>query len=111
MVFKLGTIEHAKGYVINKLFEQDRYGGAHLPVIYLSQGYPVHWRHLIKQATEALRRERIIRIEKKRTGRDYADHAVLVRSNLDKARPLLNGYRASVGLPRVGKDLKTFLPS
>jgi hypothetical protein len=65
MVFKIGTLEHAKGYVINKLFEQERFGATHLPIVYLSQGYPPHWKHLIKQATDELKKERIIRIEKK----------------------------------------------
>ena len=110
MAFKLGTLEHAKGYVVNKLFEQRRFGGKHLPVVYLRHGYPPNWRHMIKTATEALRKEGIVRIERKRTGRDYADHAVLVWSKLGQARSLLNGYRAKEGLPRLGRDLKTFLP-
>lgn len=110
MIFKLGTVEHAKGYVINKLFEQQRYKDTHLPVIYLSQGYPPHWRHLITRAVQELKQERIIQIVKKRTGRSYGDHAVLVRSQLGKARALLNGYRAASGLPRLRPDLNSFWP-
>ena len=110
MAFKVGTVNHAKGYVINKLFEQERYGGTHLPVIYLSQGYPRHLRHLITQAVVELRKEGLIRIVKKRTGRGSGDHAILVKSRLSQARGLLNGFRAARGLPRLGKDLKTFLP-
>ena len=33
MVFKLGTLEHAKGFVINKLFEQKRFVGKHLEAV------------------------------------------------------------------------------
>jgi hypothetical protein len=110
MVFKIGSLSHAKGYVINKLFEQERYGGTHLPVIYLSQGYPPHWRHLITNAVEELRKEGIIRIVKKRTGKGYGDHAVLVRSKLGEARALLNGFRAARGLPRLKPDLVSFWP-
>jgi hypothetical protein len=110
MVFKVGTIEHAKGYVINKLFEQNRYGAVHLPVIYLSQGYPSHWKHLITQAIEELNKERIIQIVKKRTEKGSGNHAVLNRSELGKARALLNGFREARGLPRLKPDLKSFWP-
>lgn len=110
MTFKLGSLNHAKGYVVNKLFEQERYGATHIPVIYLSQGYPSHLKHLVRQGIEELRREGIIRIMKKRTGKGYGDHAVLVRAKLDEARALLNGFREASKLPRLGKDLKTFLP-
>ena len=111
MVLKLGSLNHAKSYVINKLFEQQRYGGAHLPILYLSQGYPPHLRHLITKAIDELRQEGIIQIMKKRTGSGYGDHAILVKTRLGKARGLLNAFRETRKLPRVGKDLKTFLPA
>jgi len=110
MTFKVGSLNHAKGYVINKLFEQERYGAHHLAIIYLSQGYPSHLRHLIQQAIDELSKQGIILVVKKRTGQGYGDHAVLVHANLGKARGLLNGFRAARKLPRLGKDLKTFLP-
>ena len=40
MATKLGTLSHAKGFVINKLYEQKRFGGSHVPIAFLSQGYP-----------------------------------------------------------------------
>jgi len=43
MATKLGTLNHAKGFVINKLYEQKRFGGGHVPVAFLSQGYPPKW--------------------------------------------------------------------
>ena len=52
MVFKLGTLFHAKGYAINKLFEQHRFGAKHLPTHLLQQGYPPRWRHLISMAVD-----------------------------------------------------------
>jgi hypothetical protein len=110
MAFKVGSLNHAKGFVINKLFEQQRYGGRHLPVIYLSQGYPSHMRHLVTEGIEELRREGIIQIVKKRTGQGYGDHAVLVKAKLGEARGLLNGFRAARKLPKVGRDMRTFLP-
>ena len=110
MVFKLGTLFHAKGYAINKLFEQHRFGAKHLPTHLLQQGYPPRCRHLISMAVDELKAEGIILIQPKRTGRDHSNHATLVWPRLDGARALLNGFRESEGLPRVGKDLKTFLP-
>ena len=67
MATKLGTLNHAKGFVVNKLFvnklyQQKLFGGSHVPVPFLSQGYPPKWRHLIREATEALQREGIIRV-------------------------------------------------
>jgi hypothetical protein len=109
MAFKRGTLKHAKGYVINKLWKQDQYGGKHVPVQYLSQGYPPKWRHLIGPAVEELKSEGMVRVEK-RTGRDSGEHATLVRSRLPEARGLLNGFRSAEGLPRLGRDLKTLLP-
>ena len=70
MVFKLGTLFHAKGYAINKLFEQHRFGAKHLPTHLLQQGYPPRWRHLISMAVDELKAEGIILIQPKRTGRD-----------------------------------------
>lgn len=66
MVTRLGTINHAKGFVINKLYEQRRFGGSHVPVRFLSQGYPPEWRHLVGQAVRELKTEGIIEIEPKR---------------------------------------------
>jgi hypothetical protein len=62
-------------------------------------------------AVDELKAEGIILIQPKRTGRDTSDHATLVWSRLGEARALLNGFRESKGLPRLGPDLKTFLPA
>ncbi len=110
ITFKLGSIQHAKGFVVNKLFEQKRFGGKHLAAEDLPTGYPRRWRGLLPAAIEALKTEGIIRLQHKRTRRGYGEHLTLVWEKLSKARGLLNGYRASVDLPRLGKDLKTFLP-
>jgi hypothetical protein len=112
MVTKLGTLSHAKGFVINKLRGQKRFGGTHVPVQFLSEGYPPRWRHLITQAVEALENEGIVRIEKKRTGRDSAPHGSLAKNALATkgVRGLLNAYRKAEGLPPLGRDLKTLLP-
>ncbi len=109
MATKLGTLNHAKGFVVNKLYQQKRFGGSHVPVPFLSQGYPPKWRHLIREATEALQREGIIRVEIKRTGRDSGPHATLSMDALARARGLLNAFRKSENLPTLGKDLKTLL--
>ena len=111
MATKLGTVSHAKGFVVNKLYEQKRFGGSHVPVAFLSQGYPPKWRHLINEAVEALKSEGIIHLEMKRTGRDSAPHATLTKNALARARGLLNAYRKSVNLPTLGQDLKTLLPA
>lgn len=112
MAFKLGTIEHAKGYIINRLFEDRRIGARHLPSNLLEQGYPPKWRHLISQALNDLRAENPspIHVLKKRTGRDSSLHVSLVHPRLAKVRALMNGYRASVGLPRYGPGFKTLIP-
>ncbi len=109
MATKLGTLSHAKGFVVNKLYEQRRFGGSHVPVAFLSQGYPPKWRHLVGDAIEDLKNEGIIRVEVKRTGRGSGLHATLAKNALSKARGLMNAYRKSQGLPRLGRDLKTLL--
>jgi hypothetical protein len=110
MATKLGSLSHAKGFVINKLYEQKRFGGSHVPVAFLSQGYPPKWRHLIGEGIEELMTEGIIRIQIKRTGRGTGDHATLAKDALAKSRGLLNAYRKSTGLPTLGRDLKTLIP-
>ncbi len=110
MATKLGTLNHAKGFVINKLYQQKRFGGSHVPVAFLSQGYPPKWRHLVEDAIDSLVKEGIIRIEVKRTGRDSAPHATLTKNALARARGLLNAFRKSESLPTLGRDLKTLLP-
>ena len=111
MATKPGTLSHAKGFVINKLYEQRRFGGSHVPVAFLSQGYPPKWRHLIGEGIEELRSEGIVRIEIKRTGRGSAEHATLAKDALARSRGLLNAYRKSAGLPTLGRDLKTLVPA
>lgn len=110
MPTKLGTLSHAKGFAINKLYEQKRFGGSHVPVAFLSQGYPPKWRHLIDEGIEELKTEGIIRIQIKRTGRGTGNHATLAKDALAKSRGLLNAYRKSAGLPTLGRDLKTLIP-
>jgi hypothetical protein len=110
MPVKPGTINHAKGFVVNKLYEQKRFGGSHVPVAFLSQGYPPKWRHLIADAIDSLKNEGIILVTVKRTGRDTANHASMSKHGLSQARGLLNAFRKSENLPRLGKDLKTLLP-
>lgn len=109
MATKLGTLNHAKGFVINKLYEQKRFGGSHVPAAFLSQGYPPEWRHLITEAIKSLENQGIIRLSVKRTGSGTGSHATLSKNGLVHARGLLNAYRDSVNLPRPGKDLKTLL--
>jgi hypothetical protein len=110
---KLGTLSHAKGFVVNKLRKQELFGGSHVPVQFLSQGYPPKWRHLISQAIEALQNEGIVQIEKKRTGRGTAPHARLAKNALAKkgVRGLLNAYLKAEQLPTLGRDLRTLLPA
>jgi len=112
MAFKLGTIEHAKGYIINRLFEDRRIGGKHLPVQLLEQGYPPKWRHLISRAFEELKAETPspLHVQPKRTARDSTLHVSLVPDCLRNVRGLMNGYRDAVGLPKYGTDFKTLLP-
>jgi len=108
--FRLGTVSHAKGYVLNKLFERHRIGESHLPMRFLEEGYPVKWRPLIKEAIQSLRSEGLILTLKKRTGRDSSLHACIVTKRLTDCRPLINAYRQSVDLGPVGKDMRTILP-
>jgi hypothetical protein len=110
MATKLGTTSHAKGYVIDKLHEQKRFGGSHVPVRFLSQGYPPKWRHLITKAVEELENEGVIQVTNQRTGRNSAPHAKLAKDAIARARGLLNAYRRAEGLPTLGQDLKTLLP-
>lgn len=112
MAFKLGSLNHAKGYIINKLFEDHRIGGKHLPMELLSHGYPPKHRPLIREAYDLLRTENPspLHVEGKKTGRDTSAHVSLVPHMIPKVRALMNGYRKSVGLQPFGEDLKTLLP-
>jgi hypothetical protein len=48
---------HAKGFIINKLFDDGRIGHKHLPVGLLPKGYPPKYRHLVMEAFEVLKAE------------------------------------------------------
>lgn len=111
MAFKLGSLSHAKGFILNKLFEDRRIGEKHLPVELLGHGYPRQYRHLITAAFEDLKTENpsLIHVENKRTFRGTSPHVSLVPSRLKKIRGLMNGYRAAAHLPRYGQDMKTLL--
>jgi hypothetical protein len=112
MASKLGSLSHAKGFIINKLFNQNRIGGSHVQVEVLPHGYPPKWRHMIPAALDELKREGIVKIQRKRTGRGYSDHVTLVVSKLrvPSVRGLLNAYLRSRKLPTLGRDLKTWIP-
>ena len=90
MATKLGTLSHAKGFVIHKLRKQRKFGGSHVPVQFLSEGYPLEWRHLITEAVRQLKNEKAIHVEKKRTGRSNTPHAKLTKNGLAMKRGLLN---------------------
>jgi hypothetical protein len=114
MVFKLGTMLHAKGFIINKLFDDNRIGHRHLPVELLPNGYPLKYRHLVKEAFELLKSENPspLQVAPHRTGSGTSLHVCLVPTRLwpKGVRGLMNGYRKSVGRQPYGKDLKTLLP-
>jgi len=110
MVLRLGSVNHAKGFILNKLFEHGRVGGSHLPIELLPSGYRPRYRYLIRAALEELRAEGVLQISRKRTGRGFGDHVSLVLDKLPTVRGLINAYRKSVGLPRLGRDLRTLLP-
>ena len=96
--------------VIDKLRKQKRFGGSHVPVRFLSQGYPLEWRYLITKALEELGNEGVIQVTTQRTGRDSARHARLTKNALARKRGLMNAFRRAEGLPSLGRDLKTWLP-
>src|SRR5487761_830555 len=110
MAFKLGSLNHAKGFIINKLFEQHRVGGKHIAMNDLMSGYPKQHRNLLIDAVEDLKKEGIVVVQPKRMGRDSGVHVTLVWDQLPKARALLNGFRVDQSLPRLAKDLKNFIP-
>jgi hypothetical protein len=86
MAFRLGTLNHAKGFIINKLFDDDRIGHRHLPVQLLPTGYPPKYRHLVMEAFELLRAENpsCIQVVPRRTGRDTSPHVCLVPTRLGR---------------------------
>jgi len=108
---KLGSLNHAKGFILNKLFEDGRIGGKHLPAHLLARGYPPKYRYLIEPAFEALKTESpsLIHVENKRTGRSTSPHVCMVPSRVRRARPLINAYRKATKLPRYGRDMKSLL--
>jgi len=109
MVFRIGTINHAKGYIVNKLWEQRRIGASHLPVELLPRGYPDQHRGLIPKALEKLRAEGVVRVRPQRSGRDSTNHVSLVASRLSEVRGLMNAYRKSVKRPRVARNMESLL--
>ena len=109
-LFRLGTINHAKGYVLNKLFKRHLAGEKHLPLGFLEEGYPPKHRHLIKDAIDSLKHEGLILVQNKRTQRSTGPHACLVASRIPGCRALINAYRRSEDLGAVGRDMKTILP-
>lgn len=114
MVFREGTLLHAKGFIINKLFDGGRIGGNHLPVQLLPAGYPPKYRYLVREAFELLKCENPspIQVAPHRTGRGTSPHVCLVPIRFwpRGVRGLMNGYRKSVGRQPYGRDLKTLLP-
>lgn len=66
MAFKVGSLNHAKGFIINKLFSQHRFGAKHVAVDDLATGYPPQHRDLLGAAIEELEKEGIILIQKKK---------------------------------------------
>lgn len=92
MVFRIGTVDHAKGFIVNKLWEQRRIGGSHMPVELLARGYPDQHRGLIPKALRELRAEGVVRVKPQRSGRDSTDHISLVASRLGEVRGLMNAY-------------------
>ena len=109
MVVRIGTINHAKGFIVNRLWEQHRIGASHLPVELLTHGYPDQHRGLIRKALEKLRAEGVVQVRPQRSGRDSTDHASLVASRLSEVRGLMNAYRKSVKRPRVGRDMESLI--
>ena len=109
MVVRIGTINHAKGFIVNRLWEQRRIGASHLPVELLTHGYPDQHRGLIRKALEKLRAEDVVQVRPQRSGRDSTDHVSLVASRLSEVRGLMNAYRKSVKRPRVGRDMESLI--
>jgi hypothetical protein len=109
MAFKLGSVNHAKGYILNKLYEDQRIGGKHLPVSLLKTGYPLEHRPLIDEAFQQLKKQNppLILVQTKRTGKDTSEHVCMVPSRVKKPRGLINGWREAAKLPRYGRDMKT----
>ena len=110
MVLKIGSLNHAKGFIINKLWHQHQIGEKHLPVRFLAYGYPSRHRHMISEALSELRHEGVVSVRKKKTGRGSEDHVSLEPSKLGQVRGLMNAFRETAGLPRIGRDFKTLLP-
>ncbi len=111
---KKGTLNHVKGYIMNKLFEKGCLGGPgahhskHMPVRDLRTGYDPKHHGLFGEALTQLRREGLVLTFPARTGRGSEDHVVANILRLRTARALINAYRRSVGLRPLGRDLREF---
>jgi hypothetical protein len=111
---KKGTLNHVKGYIMNKLFEKGCLGGPgahhtkHTPVRDLRTGYDPKHHGLFAEAVTQLRKEGLVLIFPARTGKDSEDHAVANLLRLKTARALINAYRRSVGLRPLAPNLREF---
>ncbi len=111
---KRGTLNHVKGFIMNKLFEKGCLGtiGSHhakqMPARDLRTGYDSKYHKLFDRAVGELRAEGLILVFPARTGRGSEDHAVANKGRLLNARGLINAYRDSVGLKRLRRDLREF---
>jgi|SRR5712692_7882254 len=113
-MFKVGTLQHVKGFILDKLFEygclsSGGHHAKHMPVRDLRHGYPPRYHGIFARATGELRAEGLILLFKARTGRDSDWHAVLQKEKLRRARPLINGYRQSVKLHRYNRNFTGLL--
>ena len=99
---------------MNKLFEKGCLGrpgphhGKHMPARDLRSGYEPKYHGLFDRAVAELRAEGLVLVFPARTGRGSENHVVANKVKLVDARPLMNAYRASVGLKRLRRDLKEF---
>jgi hypothetical protein len=113
MPFTEGTVVHVKGFIMNKLFEKGCLGrggshGKHMTVADLRGGYNPRYHVLFDEATRQLRTEGLVIVFSARTGRGSDPHIVADLDRLKDARALMNGYRTSVGLRPLRRDLKEF---
>jgi len=110
---KEGSLPHVKGFILNKLFEKGCFTGIsrgkHMPERDLRTSYPRQFHGLFENAVDALYRESLIDKFPARTGRGSEPHVAIFRSKLLEARPQINAYRRSAGLPRLRRDFKEFI--
>ncbi len=95
---KVGTVFDIKGFIMNKLFEDERIGGRHVSYDDLKTGYPPEHLENWDEAIDQLKKEGRIVVHPGRTRRGSGLQVAAIEKALKGSRAIMNAYRRRTGL-------------